>query len=335
VRRLGIGVVTVVLALVAPAVAAAQPACGPNGELQPSARQVATQQDADGSREVTEFFADGAYRVSRCDPGGALTVWMSVGPIADPDLGTVAVPLTVGTRQSVVSFLAGDASDPEWAADWRAARAGWIAQVLPPTAGPRIEVAPALALRGACSDSAWSRYPGAWPFWVYRWRLNTGAFGRSAATTAAMQWAHLHWDDDYNDCGIGDSNILRSTYAGSTGATSHSVADGVSTIDKGKMSSVGCGGFLACTRDFYSTVYPWFAESDQRFSDAVTWTNAGAPGAYDYESVATHETGHTIGLDHETASAALTMWPSITKGSTAARTLGRGDILGVNSVYAH
>ena len=53
----------------------------------------------------------------------------------------------------------------------------------------------------------------------------------------------------------------------------------------------------------------------------------------DFQAVATHESGHSIGLDHANSSSALTMYYAIAAGATQARTLARGDVLGMRTRY--
>ena len=74
-------------------------------------------------------------------------------------------------------------------------------------------------------------------------------------------------------------------------------------------------------------------ESDQRYSDKTTFSNVGAAGAYDFQSVATHETGHTIGLGHANSSDNLTMFYAIGAGETQARSLAKGDVMGMRARY--
>ena len=49
--------------------------------------------------------------------------------------------------------------------------------------------------------------------------------------------------------------------------------------------------------------------------------------------VMTHERGHTYGIDHETASSALTMYPIIKACDFSRRTLGKGDLNGLLNIY--
>jgi hypothetical protein len=71
------------------------------------------------------------------------------------------------------------------------------------------------------------------------------------------------------------------------------------------------------------------------FDSGDTWSDSGASGKFDIQATATHEEGHTTGLDHvrKPADARLTMYPYITDGDTGFRTLGCGDRLGVNALY--
>lgn len=61
--------------------------------------------------------------------------------------------------------------------------------------------------------------------------------------------------------------------------------------------------FLACTWSFgYPGVGGQIGETDQRYDLYWNWNTNGAQGTYDVESVAAHETGHSIGLGHATSS---------------------------------
>jgi hypothetical protein len=71
------------------------------------------------------------------------------------------------------------------------------------------------------------------------------------------------------------------------------------------------------------------------FDSGDTWSDSGAPGKFDIQATATHEEGHSTGLDHVHAprDARLTMYPYISEGDIGFRTLGCGDRLGVNAAY--
>jgi|GEM_PF-5888512 len=62
-----------------------------------------------------------------------------------------------------------------------------------------------------------------------------------------------------------------------------------------------------------------------------TWAIGAAAGAYDVESVALHEIGHILGLQHSTVAGAV-MWPSLGT-NTILRVLTQDDISGVQKCY--
>ena len=109
-------------------------------------------------------------------------------------------------------------------------------------------------------------------------------------------------------------------------------------IDKGEV-----GNITRCGRSTVAVACSWlqpgpadqpFAENDQRYDDDYRFTNSGSlGGTYDYQHIATHESGHSLGLDHSSASRWLTMYPQAPSGSTIWRTLALGDVLGMRNIY--
>ncbi len=92
---------------------------------------------------------------------------------------------------------------------------------------------------------------------------------------------------------------LTMTYSGTTSVTTYSY-NGSNTVC---WSNDGADGILA-------TAYVWYAggiifETDMVFNDFYNWSTLGA--SYDIETVALHEFGHWVGLDH---SASGIMTPS-------------------------
>jgi hypothetical protein len=193
------------------------------------------------------------------------------------------------------------------------------------------QIAVAAVAGDACSNTQYTLWNGSWASRSYGYHVNRSRFNYNDTSVASIVDGHTNWDTTFNSCGLNDITNLTSQYLGSTSLTIHTSPDGTSVSDKGNLATVGCAGALACTWLFTSGSAA--TETDQRYNEDITFTNTGAAGAYDYESVATHESGHGIGLDHAGSSDALTMYPSIHAGTTTARTLAKGDVLGLRARY--
>lgn len=91
------------------------------------------------------------------------------------------------------------------------------------------------------------------------------------------------------------------------------------------------GSALAVTYTWTSSLTGRISEADVYFNSGFAWTTVQslttvcpAGSAYDIESIATHELGHAIGLDHIGVQAA-TMYQSAPAGETRKRTLTGGE----------
>jgi hypothetical protein len=341
---------------VAAETASAAPPCTPPGQLRSA--QVARADRPDGGSEITEYVAGGEYRVTRCGAKGQLIVSQTVSPIADPDGGVALVPTETEVPGRSVSTLYGDPTESTWSNEFRNARAALRAAAIPPTvpaATPPVVPATSLpeaattrshssrAARGgqtaraavaadACTNSQYKMWTGVWASRSYGYHVNRSRFNYNDTTVASIIEGHRTWDLTRNSCGLNDITNLTSAYVGSTSSTIHSYADGYSITDKGDLASVGCAGALACTWNFTNAAGAT-TETDQRYNQNITFSNVGAAGAYDYESISTHESGHSIGLDHANSSDALTMYYAIMSGTTHARTLAKGDVMGLRARY--
>ena len=81
-------------------------------------------------------------------------------------------------------------------------------------------------------------------------------------------------------------------------------------------------------------------ESDIAINSNLPWFQAPSEGtgcyavaAFDVQNALTHESGHVFGLGHADNSPYNTMYPGATEGETYKRSLARGDILGLQSIY--
>ena len=76
------------------------------------------------------------------------------------------------------------------------------------------------------------------------------------------------------------------------------------------------------------------AEADILFNPAELFTTntTTVSNRIDFQSVATHEAGHFLGLDHSTMVSA-TMFPTIANGYNYAKTLSSDDIAAISTIY--
>jgi len=77
-------------------------------------------------------------------------------------------------------------------------------------------------------------------------------------------------------------------------------------------------------------------EWDQVYDDVdFDWSDDGSPGKMDFENIATHELGHSVGLGdlYDTKCSEQTMYGYASLGETKKRTLEDGDIEGVHRLY--
>lgn len=78
-------------------------------------------------------------------------------------------------------------------------------------------------------------------------------------------------------------------------------------------------------------------EWDQVYDDVdFDWSDVGAPGKMDFENIATHELGHSVGLAdiYQIGCSEETMYGYGANGETKKRTLESGDITGVRQLYS-
>jgi hypothetical protein len=134
-------------------------------------------------------------------------------------------------------------------------------------------------------------------------------------------------------------------FAGFTGATP-SDDDGLSVFgfeNHGELDRT-----LAATGFTIDVITNAIVESDVFFNTAFEWSTSGAAGAFDLQSVATHEIGHFIGLGHSllgetelqpnasrrVLAASSVMFPiAFGRGVTADRQLQPDDIAAVSTAY--
>ncbi|MFJ4620381.1 matrixin family metalloprotease [Streptomyces sp. NPDC088812] len=202
------------------------------------------------------------------------------------------------------------------------------------------------ARRAPCADSAYAVADHK-EYGTYDWWLGDDSLpGNLSAAEArrAFEDALTAITGTRNDCGFGDAVGARTLFHGRTHHEADidqqarcAARDGVSVWDAGNLS----GGVVATTCSWSRPMSgrpDWLKEADVRFNTShYTFTNnptGDCTDAYDIRSVATHEAGHVFGLAHVgPGHEGQTMFTNSFACTTDARTLGRGDVLGLRNLY--
>lgn len=100
-------------------------------------------------------------------------------------------------------------------------------------------------------------------------------------------------------------------------------------------ADVADAGAIAITIVWYNRFTKTLVEWDQVYDDVdFDWSASGEPGKMDFENIATHELGHSVGLgDLYNSCAEETMYGYADFGETKKRDLNAGDIAGANALY--
>ncbi len=131
---------------------------------------------------------------------------------------------------------------------------------------------------------------------------------------------------------MGDFNPSLTVIPGSIGKT----MDGANEVAFGDITD---DGVIAATWVWRTISGPpqarYIAEWDQLY-DVISfaWSLNGAPGTMDFDNIATHELGHSVGMGHPDSTCNdETMYAYAAEGETKKRDLYTGDIAGVNGLY--
>ena len=266
---------------------------------------------------------------------------MTVLPLLDADGRRPLVPAVIVRRRSIVAPVYGDpVHDARYRAVFERGLSKLLAGVLPPTRGPASRdpslsaprsVMATAAATSACDDATHAESPGAWPGNHYAWRWNAKSFGSAEHAERPQARARAVGRDVDRLPGLQGHHLVHRqlrrhdhTARGRERRGEHG--------RQGRPLKSSCGApAIACT--WVWRVDDDYTETDTRFADDVKWSNKGAAGAYDYQGIAAHEFGHSIGLSDLDESGKLTMYFQGTLGYTGQRTLGRGDILGARAIY--
>jgi hypothetical protein len=201
-------------------------------------------------------------------------------------------------------------------------------------------------MASACDDPSYVRYVGT-PHWLsggYDYRIDPRNLPSGDSTELRLVEGHQSWDNSHNDCGLADTSPFYSAFVG-IDYRSADQRDGVNMVDfANDPTPLGCpAGSIACTHFYYYADSHEMVEADMRFdTSGADWYSgtggylactASGIGRYNVRSVATHESGHALGLDHVSGSPDLTMYPTASPCDAAPYTLGYGDVLGLRALY--
>lgn len=123
------------------------------------------------------------------------------------------------------------------------------------------------------------------------------------------------------------------------------VVDGVDTLAPDNKNEVLFGEIAEADVIAMTIVWGYFSgpirnralvEWDQIYDDYdFDWSSSGEPGKMDFENIATHELGHSVGMNdvYQNACLEVTMYGYAELGETKKRTLETPDITGVYNLY--
>jgi hypothetical protein len=361
--------------VVLPAGAAGQastPGCSPPVKIDPGLVSNTTR-TADG-REVTEALPGGAYRVTQCAADGGLVRSVVAAPYTAPGGPNGFVPAVVTERQpdglmaAATATYANPYTDPQAAEAWLGPEGAALRGKVPPPSrgtllsrpnypslaetqsnepvglaarllGKRVRPGSALARAagiGQCDDSTYAFLTSAhWYSGRYSYRTKNSTYPDGDATRVEITRGHHSWDTTRNSCGWADQDNTTSDWTGTTSTGFHTYDDGIDIVDFGDMSNVGQSN---STTIGYTMIW-WSGNelvgTDERFNQFKGWSNSGDASRYDVWNLATHETGHAIGLAdlYDASHEEMTMYGYTSHGDVKRRTLGRGDMIGMRTKY--
>lgn len=203
-----------------------------------------------------------------------------------------------------------------------------------------------LSSNSPCSDGAYAT-KDLKEYGTYNWYIGDGGMPAGLSrtdATFALSDAINNITDSYNNCGYADQVGAKSNFLSET-AREASINSSSGCGDNDGLS-VWDGGNLKDSHVAYTCSWHWIIlgaandlrEADVRFNthdhDFTNVVRSNCSNKYDLRSVATHEAGHVFGLGHVgSGHENLTMYTKSFKCQTTARTLGKGDMLGLRKLY--
>lgn len=185
----------------------------------------------------------------------------------------------------------------------------------------------------SCRNASYSKLGYRWKAPV-RWSYNPA--GQVVAGSSAIRAGADAWTGPIAACNrkvtsTADQQLLGTTTRtpGVTATGGCGAASGASVVGWGTLRS----GTLAVTCVWSRAGVA--VEVDQRYTTGQRWaaTTACSGPRFDLRGVATHEWGHAFGLGHTAQTSGLVMKPASTTCEVSQRTLGLGDVVGIDALY--
>lgn len=194
-----------------------------------------------------------------------------------------------------------------------------------------------------CSDTFEPNYSGFKWTSNYLWYFNSGSTpsGNNADNVETdLRAATTHITQENNNCGRGDSVSATHSYGGRNSMSVNIDTSAHCTSSDGTNET----GFGTLPSGTIALTCTWFSgstanESDMRMNkDSFNWITdegSGCQTAMNVDDIATHERGHTFGMDDEYNSShdEMTMYGYSNSCETKKETLSLGDMLRLESIY--
>ena len=197
-------------------------------------------------------------------------------------------------------------------------------------------------LQSACSDGAYQATGYRWTTRL-NWRFKASSRPKgwsSSGTAAVLARAASNITNGRNDCGLPDAISATNLYRGTT-SRAPNIGSGGGCRGRDGYNVVGFGtlpsGYLGLT--CWWTYNGRIVEADIKLNKAYYhWyikRPSGCTRKWSVEAAATHEFGHAFGMAHvsEASHPSLTMSPVIKACQSSEKTLGWGDLRGLQSQY--
>lgn len=200
-------------------------------------------------------------------------------------------------------------------------------------ATPQAATTTTAATPSSCTDRTFTKLGFRWKAPV-NWSYNPA--GQKVAGAAAIRAGADAWTGAIASCG----KKVTSTAADRLAGNSTQAVGVTATAGCGTSSGASVVGWGALPSGTLAVTCVWSrsgvaVEVDQRYTTAQQWsaTTTCTGTRFDLRGVATHEWGHAYGLGHTTQASGLVMRPASTTCATGQRTLGLGDVLGIDALY--